>query len=315
MLDKARLREIIYSSNKTLALAYEDSQAPVEILRNADAALLELQLKSEHRAFADLSKQAHALFADLEHRVEHKGKLTGVDTGYKTLNGETMGLQRGDMVVLAARHRSQTSLESTCLLRGARFLAEGSRRGRVLSLECPAAAEYLMLSGVTRACDELLVDTLRTRNSQDRRGARPSSTFKSHHDASGSGPSDPDGCGECKRSGTGMVIVDYVQLQGSPIAAGGTDECDGHQPGSNAADDLRVPVIGCPSSSVRRQRPTSRLSGRARTRVRDLAAATWKNHRSGLRLLMRSSGTGRQHGQPFIDRDIQLFEDARTDGA
>lgn len=101
--EKALLRELVFAANKILAASYEAEQTPAEILKAADAALLDLQMQGDRRGLLELKQRAGALFDDLEKRVEHKGQLWGIDTGFKSINDQTMGWQPADLIVLGAR--------------------------------------------------------------------------------------------------------------------------------------------------------------------------------------------------------------------
>lgn len=118
--DKSRLRQIIYTANTALVAAYEAQDSAEEILQRTDAAFLDLEDGSGAR-LRSLAEGAGELFQRITYRVEHKGELTGVDTGFDSLNGETLGWQRGDLNIVAARPSiGKTAFLLNSIINGAR---------------------------------------------------------------------------------------------------------------------------------------------------------------------------------------------------
>lgn len=101
--EKARLREIIYTSNKLTASAYEAEETADNLLNQADRAIIDL--RHGHSAGRLLSVKAshERLLEELEYRVAHKGQLTGVPTGFQSIDDMTMGWQPTDMIIIGAR--------------------------------------------------------------------------------------------------------------------------------------------------------------------------------------------------------------------
>jgi replicative DNA helicase len=78
-------------------------QSGASLLLDADKRLLELQaghLNGRHAALAD---SVPMLIEDLDYRAQHQGQLTGLETGFPSVNDLTFGWQAGDMVIVAAR--------------------------------------------------------------------------------------------------------------------------------------------------------------------------------------------------------------------
>lgn len=89
---------------KGLTDAAYDAELPVpDLLRQVDVGVVGLQSGTGIGDLVDLKATEGALFAELEHRVSHRGELSGVPTGFPTIDSLTHGWQRGNMVVVAAR--------------------------------------------------------------------------------------------------------------------------------------------------------------------------------------------------------------------
>lgn len=140
--EKHLLRGLIQAGNEITAAAYDAKDAPVDILKAADSALLDLQRTGDRRGMVRL--RAAAIFEDIEKRVAAKGQLWGLDTGYPSINEQTMGWQPGDLIILAAR----PSVGKTALaLNTALAAAQGGRHVAIFSLEMrQAQLEYRILS-------------------------------------------------------------------------------------------------------------------------------------------------------------------------
>jgi len=125
-------------ANQTLDLIASGAHSGDAILIDADRRLLELQKGSSAGNMQALGSSATALSADLEWRVGHKGELTGLETGYDSINRETLGWQAGDMIIVAARPSiGKTSFVLNSAVHAARTFRRSGERVRiaVFSLE------------------------------------------------------------------------------------------------------------------------------------------------------------------------------------
>ena len=100
----ARLRGVIRVANTALADAYEAERSADDILREADKALLELQRGgAAHNGMVDTRLSSMTVLDDLDKRSKNPFALLGIDTGFPTVNDMTLGWQRGDLNIIAAR--------------------------------------------------------------------------------------------------------------------------------------------------------------------------------------------------------------------
>lgn len=83
------------------ALNSED-MAP-QVLDRAESLVFEIGERESSQGTVALGKVLEKVFDQIEKRQESPGTITGIDSGYFKLNDWTGGLQRGDLVVLAAR--------------------------------------------------------------------------------------------------------------------------------------------------------------------------------------------------------------------
>lgn len=101
--EKAILRNIIFAANKMMSSAYADDEDASKVLAEADRAIVDLQNGRGGIGLVDVKSSVPRILSDLEYRVEHRGQITGIDTGFSGINDTTLGWQRGDLVVVAAR--------------------------------------------------------------------------------------------------------------------------------------------------------------------------------------------------------------------
>jgi len=100
---KAVLRNLISAAGRIAGIGYED---PAEIQEAIDRAEAELFGVSKHRVevgFSLLKDLLHDAYDRLDYLHAHRGEMSGVGTGFKDLDQLTTGLQKSDLIVLAAR--------------------------------------------------------------------------------------------------------------------------------------------------------------------------------------------------------------------
>jgi replicative DNA helicase len=100
---KALLRNLIGAAGKIAGIGYED---PAEVQEAIDRAEQELFAVSQRRVaagFSPLKSLLHDAYDRLDYLHEHRGEISGIRTGFGDLDQLTTGLQKSDLVILAAR--------------------------------------------------------------------------------------------------------------------------------------------------------------------------------------------------------------------
>jgi replicative DNA helicase len=100
---KAVLRNLISAAGRIAGIGYEDPAEIQEAIDRAEAELFTVSERRVHAGFSPLRGLLHEAFDRLDYLHSHRGEISGVRTGFTELDTLTTGLQRSDLVVLAAR--------------------------------------------------------------------------------------------------------------------------------------------------------------------------------------------------------------------
>lgn len=100
---KAVRRRLIKASAEISELGFDEETSTQEILEKAEAELFSVSDQSIKQDLVSLESILDDSFERIEELHRNKGALRGVRTGYKDLDNMTAGLQRSDLIVLAAR--------------------------------------------------------------------------------------------------------------------------------------------------------------------------------------------------------------------
>jgi replicative DNA helicase len=99
------LRSLIDSSESIATLAYEENDMAVEeILDTAEKSIFKVSSSMNMKnAFVSIKQSLMDTVEQIEHLREHKDEVRGVPTGFGDLDNILAGLQKSDLIILAAR--------------------------------------------------------------------------------------------------------------------------------------------------------------------------------------------------------------------
>src|ERR1700687_4355573 len=249
--DKALLRGLIHAATSAIALASEQSDLAEEILNDTEAAIFQLSEKRIGRGFMGVQEIVRESFGSVGAPLPRGQRIAGLATHYENLDEMTSGLQRSDLVIIAARPSMGKTAFAMNIAENAAiedqkvvgmFSLEMSREALLLRLLCSKARvdSHKMRTGslwrddmdkVVRAMDQLaqapifIDDTPGISLSEMRAKARRL---------------------QQSQGGLDLIIVDYLQL----MSGGGrryenrTQEVSAISRGLKAlAKELKVPVV------------------------------------------------------------------------
>ena len=96
-------RRLIKASAEISELGYDEDTTTREILEKAEAELFSVSDQSLKQDMVSLDTILTESFDRMEELHRNKGALRGIRTGYRDLDNMTAGLQRSDLIILAAR--------------------------------------------------------------------------------------------------------------------------------------------------------------------------------------------------------------------
>ncbi|WP_338558920.1 replicative DNA helicase [Erwinia sp. E_sp_B04_7] len=224
--ERAVVREMISVANEIADAGYDpQGRTSEDLLDLAESRVFQI---AESRANKDTGPKSvdqilEATIARIEslYQTPHDG-VTGVDTGYQDLNKKTAGLQRSDLIIVAARPAMGKTTFAMNLCENAAMLQD--KPVLIFSLEMPGEQIMMrMLASLSR------VDQTRIRTGQldDEDWARISSTMgilleKKNmfiDDSSGLTPTEVRSRARRifrEHGGLSMIMIDYLQLMRVP---------------------------------------------------------------------------------------------------
>jgi replicative DNA helicase len=131
------LRSLIDASEQIATLAYEDNDQDVaDILDIAEKNVFKVSSSlSGKTAFKSIKNELIDTWEQIQHLAEHQGETRGVPTGFPDLDNLIAGLQRSDLIILAAR---PSMGKTTFALDIARNIALSGKSVGIFSLEMSA---------------------------------------------------------------------------------------------------------------------------------------------------------------------------------
>jgi len=100
---KAVRRRLIKASGEIAELGYNEDTTTQELLEKAETEIFAVSDQSLKQDLVSIESILTESFDRLEELHRNKGSIRGVKTGYRDLDSMTAGLQRSDLIILAAR--------------------------------------------------------------------------------------------------------------------------------------------------------------------------------------------------------------------
>jgi len=247
--EKAVLRKLIHAGNRITQSCLEGEEEAAVLLDRAEQSIFEIAEKRIRAGFASMREIVHATFRTIDQLSQSKDVVTGLATGFVDIDEMTSGLQKGELVIVAARPAMGKT--SFCLNIAQHVSMRVGETVGLFSLEMSKEQLALRL-----LCADARIDAhrLRTGKLNEKDWAR---LAKAYNDLSESRIFIDDSAtisplemrAKCRRlkaeHGLGLIIVDYLQLV---TAAGRTENRQQELSAisrsmKGLAKELEVPVI------------------------------------------------------------------------
>jgi replicative DNA helicase len=220
IVQKALRRRLIRASSDIAELGYDEETAVQELLERAETELFSVSDTSLKQDLVSLEQILTESFDRMEELHRDGGKLRGVRTGWRDLDNMTAGLQRSDLIILAAR----PAMGKTTLVTNLAYNVASKEKQSVLFFSLEMSKEQLV--------DRMLADAAGVDAWNIRTGNLSDDDFEKLSQAMGEMAEAPlfidDTPGltvlemrtkarrQAHSQPLGLIIVDYLQLmQGS----------------------------------------------------------------------------------------------------
>ena len=230
-------RRLIKASADINSLAFDENLTVPQLLGQSEAELFSVSDSSLKQDLTSISDILDTSFDRINDLYVNKGVLRGVKTGYRDLDNMTAGLQRSDLIILAAR----PAMGKTTLVTNLAYNVATIEKKAVLFFSLEMSKEQLI--------DRMLADAAGVDSWNIRTGNLSEEDFAKLAEASGEMAEMRTKARRAAHDGElGLIIIDYLQLmQGSGSAQANGNRVQEVSEISRGlkllARELNVPVI------------------------------------------------------------------------
>ena len=253
--DKSLLRQLLGIFNEGMALAQDQSEDATQVLNNVEVRLAEVADSAIQRGFSGIPEIVANSFGSIDALYEQGREITGLATHYIEFDKMTSGLQKGELVIIAARPSMgktawAINIAQNCAVRDAKVVAvfslEMSKESllrRMLASEAMVGSRKLQTGFIPREDKGKLISALdRLMNSKMFVDDTPGITLAEMR-AKARRLKQQEG-------GLDLIVIDYLQLMtGSTTGSqkkfeNRTQEVSSISRGLKAlAKELNIPVL------------------------------------------------------------------------
>ncbi len=101
--DKSLLRRLMGICSAAIAKAADQSQDAIGVLDETESQLLEASQSGLSQGLQTIDTIVRGSFGSIDNLYNHRGDITGLETGFTDFDRMTSGLQKGELVIIAAR--------------------------------------------------------------------------------------------------------------------------------------------------------------------------------------------------------------------
>ena len=131
--EKSVLRKLIKASNEIINLGYSGATKIEDVLEQAEKSIFDISQEKTSDDFKSINLVLMDAYDMIEKLYTNKSDVTGITTGFKDLNKKINGLQRTDLILIAARPAMGKTAFSLNLVQNA--ASKGDASVAVFSLE------------------------------------------------------------------------------------------------------------------------------------------------------------------------------------
>ena len=134
VLDKSKMRQLIHEADKIKESAYSEDVPPEDILDHAEQRIMEIAHSAQKQNYTDINEVIVENIKKIQELEKNKGRLPGIETGFRKVDEILGGLQKSDLIILAARPGAG---KTAFALNIAEHAAKNGNKVMIFSLEMP----------------------------------------------------------------------------------------------------------------------------------------------------------------------------------
>ena len=247
--EKSVLRRLIRTAGDISQLSYEGKEDVNAIMDTAEKSIFDIMQKRHSEQFHHIRDIAVSSIEKIEDIYRSKGKLTGVPTGFVDFDAKTAGLQKSDLILLAARPSMGKTAFALNIIQNAAIRANVPTAVFSLEMSREQLATRLLSSEACVESGRLRTGSLRETDWE--KIAAAAGVLNKVDIRIDDNPmlSVADMNAKCRRiDSLGLVVIDYLQLMTSAGSKGGGESrqqvvSDMSRMLKIMAKELNVPVI------------------------------------------------------------------------
>ncbi|MBR0137288.1 MAG: replicative DNA helicase [Erysipelotrichaceae bacterium] len=251
--EKNSLRKLIEACDRIRKESLEDSFDAEAILNEAEKSILSITRDRKTSAFTTSREAIDDVIKNISYLQQHRG-LTGVPTGFSRLNRMTNGLQKSDLIILAARPSvGKTAFALNLVVNAA---ANSDRRVALFSLEMPVIQNGMRMLAIRSNVD---IQKIKTGYGLENEDWAKIDHAKNELQQSNIFIDDSAGIkineifAKCRKlkeeQGLDLVVIDYLQLisgnAGRTFESRQVEVSEISRSLKALARELEVPVVAC----------------------------------------------------------------------
>ena len=101
--EKAMMRQLIFASEEIAAKGYEDKEDTEGLINAAESSIFRIAQKRQKNDYAKIQDVLMKNLKMIDEAERNQGNVIGLPTGFKALDEKTSGLQKSDLIIIAAR--------------------------------------------------------------------------------------------------------------------------------------------------------------------------------------------------------------------
>jgi replicative DNA helicase len=254
--DKSLLRKLMLICSSAIARAADQSENAIEVLDVTESQLLEVSEKGLTQGLESLDKIVANSFGSIDNLYKQSREVTGVGTGFIEFDRMTSGLQKGELIIIAARPSMGKTALAINIAQNAAL--EHGAKVAVFSLEMSKASLLRrMLASQAGVDQQRLQKGFLGKEDHDKLQNALGQLIESHifiDDSAGISLAEMRAKARRLKQNAGgldLVVVDYLQLMTATLPSGGrkgyenrTQEVSAISRGLKAmAKELDVPLV------------------------------------------------------------------------